>query len=610
MNDSQVIVHDWQDQFLADRAPEYSADGKTPRAGSQASNAGFGDGITLMIGQTPATGIQYSEGRALTSATAYACTRARAETLASLPSIIYRQVSQTVRERARGSDPWRLLYDEPNPHMDPMSFYELMNMRMVNRGNAFAEIERDGADNPIALWPIHPSRVVPRSERDGTRWRLYWDVFTDVKDPVNNSYIAHRVEDRNMLNICGFGGNGIIAPGVIDMGKEEVSIDLASQQYGATFFRNGARPSGVVEHPGYIDDDDQRAEFRADMNRLHSGMENWHKIPIMWNGAHWKEMQANPEQAQFLETRAFSARQLCKMWNVPPAIVQIFDDYKFNTVDAMIMQFVLTAVRPDAVRVERAISRKVLSYRDERGRLRQAYGEEYFLEFLLEGLLRGDPKKQAETLELKRRNGIVNANEWRAVDNLNPIGPQGDKYILPGGFGDLASLGSVPSSKPASSNGGSDNASASESGPAFDRERLIEAVSRKIGPRRNQARGASLRKKPNPLSERNRLIKSMALNQLDEALNRINAVLESERERLAAKGQELAKANWDRHQARLESALLPGCKSYALRSQKIQAERMASWLAESITALQFDGQEVYLSSLVARAAKHSYSEEK
>lgn len=599
----QLIVSDWTDS-LNYRDGSARDGGAAPSAlTDQQRNAGFGDGINLALSPTPQTGIAYSEQLALTSATAYACSRARAETLASLPSIVYQQVSEAIRQRARGTDPWRLLYDDPNPHMDATCFYELMNMRMVNRGNGFAEIERDGADNPIALWPIHPSRVLLRSEPDGNGWRIYWDILTDFKDPQNNSYVMHRIEDRNMLNVCGFGGNGIIAPGVIDMMREEISMDLTTRQYGASFFRNGGKPTAVIEHPAYLDDDDQRREFRADMNSILKGTENWNGVPIMWGGAKYKEIQVNPEQAQFLETRNFSARQVCRGYNVVPAIVQIFDDYKVNTVDAMIMQFVMMCVRPDAVRIERAITRKVLSYRDERGRLRQAFDGEFFLEFLLEGLLRGDAKKQAETFEIKRRNGVMNANEWRAKDNDNPIGPQGDKYILPGGFGDLNQLGSVPASKPASGGGGSDNASASgQSLPEFSRGRVIEAVDRAIGPRRNIVRGARVSKQSARARERS-LIKSMALNQLTEAVKRIDATLETERTRLAAKGKSLSQVHYDRYHARMEDALLPGCKSYATGST-IHAEQMARRLALALKNQQTrEGAEVSLKKLAARAAK-------
>jgi HK97 family phage portal protein len=583
----QVVVSDWQDNLNFEPGGNARSGSGAPRSAAY-DGRGFGAGVDINMMPTPQTGTQYSEALALTSATAYACSRARAETLGSLPAIVYQQATERIRQRARGTDPWRLLYDDPNPFMDATCFYELMNMRMVNRGNAFAEIERDRADNPIALWPIHPSRVLARSERDGNsnRWRLYWDVMTDVRDPSGQSYIMHRVEDRNMLNVCGFGGNGVIAPGVIDMGREEIALDLATRTYGSKFFKKGGKPQAVIEHPGYIDDDDQRRDFRSDMNRILEGEENWHGTPIMWNAAKYKEIQVDPQRAMFLESRAFSALQVCRLWNVAPPIVQIFADYKAKSIDEIIMMFVKHTVRPDAVRVERGVSRKVLSYRDDRGRLKAAFDGEFFLEFLLEGLLRGDAKKQAETLEIKRRNGVTNANEWREKDNENPLpGDQGEKYVLPGGFGDLATLGAMPDVKPSNGNGGSDNASASGHVPMFDRGQVINAVDRAIGPRRNIARGASLQKESTRDREK-RLVRSMALNQLTEAVDRISAVLENERERLAAKGQALAKINWDRHFARLESALLPGCKSYAILSAKIAPIEMANRLAMLIVGQQ------------------------
>ena len=129
----QLIVSDWTES-LPGRDGSARDGGAAPGAlTDQQRNAGFGDGINIAIGPLPQTGIQYSEQLALTSATAYACSRARAETLASLPSIVYQQVSEAIRQRARGTDAWRLLYDDPNPHMDSTCFYEVMNMRMVNR---------------------------------------------------------------------------------------------------------------------------------------------------------------------------------------------------------------------------------------------------------------------------------------------------------------------------------------------------------------------------------------------------------------------------------------------------------------------------------------------
>ncbi len=594
MRNSQIIVNDWLD-------PQTQAAEKVQATSAMKDNeaAWWGNTITGVYGATPTAGIALSEGRAMTSATAYACSRARAETLASLPPIVYQQFDLRRRSRANGSDPWYLLYDEPNPHMNSMTFYELMNLRQVNRGNAFAEIERDGRDRPIYLWPIHPSRVCPRRTEGGD---VEWIIYTDAKDALGQGYRSYTIPDRDMLNVCGFGGNGVIAPGIIDMGREEISFDLAVQQYGADFFGRGARPAGVVEHPGYEDDDDIRREFRSDMNRLHSGRENWNQVAILWRGAKYKEMQANPEQAQFLETRGYQARQLCRMWNVPPALIQIFDDYKFNTVDAMIMQFVMTCVRCDAERLEREFNRKILKTRDSRGRLKNTFDGEYFLEFMLAGLLRGDPKKQAETLEIKRRNGIINGNEWREVDNENPIGPQGDKYIVPGGFADLSKVGTGMSSS-SSSAGGTDNAKAESTDgdlPQFDRDRLIRAVERQIKGKRQTARGFTLRqpmavavagvKKKKKKSGGNKGkcgqigVTQAAVEVLAEASDRIERVMINEVARAKAKSQQLGDDAWDKHRQRLQSAVLPACRIYARHSAKINPESLAVAVAHAVAA--------------------------
>ncbi len=96
----------------------------------------------------------------------------------------------------------------------------------------------------------------------------------------------------------------------------------------------------------------------------------------------------------------------------------------------------------------------------------------------------------------------------------------------------------------------------------------------------------------------------MALEQLQEAVDRINAVLDNEQERLVAKGQQLGQVHWDRHQSRLESALLPGCKAYARISSKINSPAMAADLSRRLVAARradIDG--IPLRTLAGSASK-------
>lgn len=398
-------------------------------------------------GQKTTSGVVMDESRSMQLATIFACSRAIAETLGSLPGIVYEEMTEAERGRARGTPQWELLHDSPNPHMDSMQFYELNTLRLVNRGNAFCEIERNFRDEPVALWPIHPSRVRPWKNNDG---QLEYHVYVNRTsiypgerfDGKNAPYMV--IPERDMFNIVNFpSDDGVTCKGVLAYARETAGVGAATIQYAGSWFGNGARPSGVIEHPGWIPDPDRRITFREDLNRLHGGPENQNNLGILWEGAKWHAMQMGPDDAKFAETAGYTDKAFCRFYNVPPAVVQIFEDYKFATVDAMIRQFVLTCIRSYAVRWERAINSQILRTRDEAGRLRSVFQDGTFLfEFLLNALLRGDPKTQAEANAILRQWGVLNADEWRAQENLNPIaGGGGSKYVIAANYTTLDKVG-------------------------------------------------------------------------------------------------------------------------------------------------------------------------
>lgn len=530
------------------------------------------------FGSSPAAGMRLSVDQAMSVSAVYACTRARAEILASLPGMVFVELDDNVRRRHSDNPLWRLLHDAPNPEMDSMTFYELLQTRVVSRGNGLALIERDRRDIPIHLWPVHNSRVELQRDDSG---ELYWRVYSDYFDRSTDRLRWRDIPDRDMLNVVGFGSNGYKGTGVIPVAVEEISLNVAMTQYGGSFFKSGAKPVGFVEHPKFYDTKKQRREFREDMNRVHAGSENWNQIGVLWDGAKFKEMQYSPEQSQFIASRGYSAKQICSFFNVPPALVQIFDDYKFSTVDAMIQQFVMTCVRSDAIRLERAIKRQVVHTQgfDRNGQMVQLFKDPYVFEFIIEALLRGDPKKQAETLEIERRNGIRNANQWRALKNEEPLpGEQGEKYIVPGGFEDLSKLGQTYPSGSKSA-GGSDN---SPKSIAFDREQLIRSLEPAVPKHRDRSPGAIAEDATTLRDE----LSQAAIEVLQEANQRLGKVLAKELARVEKTGSSSERIDqaWAGHCQRLQNAFLPGCKVFCrYRSQD------AETLAESLAARLCDG---------------------
>ncbi len=331
---------------------------------------------------TTAAGNVFSDEQAMTVSTVYACLRAIAENLGSLPGLVYakRQGNAIwIAAQFRGSCCTMSRIRKWNS----MTFWELMATRQEARAMALRRSSATVRTTDCSLAPIHNSRVQP--------WRIdgkiQWQISTDTIDPRSEQYRSYMIPDRDMLNIVGFGGNGYLAPGTLPCAQEQVGFSIALQQYGSSFFKQGGKPLGIVEMPGYIDDEDERRQFRADLNALHTGRENWNKIGVLWHAGKWKEMQYGPEQVQMIASSNFSDKRICQFFRVPPAIVQIYDDYKFTSVDAMLQSFVMTCLRPIAVRFERAVNRKVLKYRDDRGRLVDAFDSPKIFEFLLGSLV-------------------------------------------------------------------------------------------------------------------------------------------------------------------------------------------------------------------------------
>ena len=54
----------------------------------------------------------------------------------------------------------------------------------------------------------------------------------------------------DILHIPGLGFDGLVGYSPIAMAKNAIGLAIATEEYGAKFFANGAAPGGVLEHPG------------------------------------------------------------------------------------------------------------------------------------------------------------------------------------------------------------------------------------------------------------------------------------------------------------------------------------------------------------------------
>ena len=387
------------------------------------------DSGTLFVFGRANSGEQVDEKSAMQIATVYACVRLLAESVAQLPLHLYRVTdSNGGKERARDHPLYKILYRQPNAEMSSFSFREVMMTHLLLWGNAYAQIVRDGKNTVLGLYPLLPENVeIDRTEK-GELYYIY-HAYTDEVPGENNKDIIFRRDE--ILHIPGLGFNGLVGFSPIAMMKNALGTTLAVEKYGASFFKNNGRPSGVLEHPGVLKDPQKIRENWMD---TYGGAGNAHKIAVLEEGMSYKPVSLPPEDSQFLSTREFGVEEICRIFRVPPHLVQDLKRSTFNNIEHQGISYVQYTLMPWLERFEQAIIKDVL-VGDEQ--------DEYFPKFNVDGLLRGDYKSRMEGYAIGRNNGWLSANDIRELENQDPLpeGEGGGSYLVNGTYIKLKDVG-------------------------------------------------------------------------------------------------------------------------------------------------------------------------
>ena len=261
--------------------------------------------------------------------------------------------------------------------------------------------------------------------------KLYYSYQRSQEEAptMKGNTVTLRPED--VLHIPGLGFDGLVGYSPIAMAKNAIGLAIATEEYGAKFFANGAAPGGVLEHPGTIKDPQR---VREAWQSQFGGSGNANKIAVLEEGMKYTPISISPEQAQFLETRKFQINEIARIFRVPPHMVGDLEKSSFSNIEQQSLEFVKYTLDPWVVRWEQAISRTLLTPEEKKC---------YFAKFNLDGLLRGDYQSRMNGYAIGRQNGWMSANDIRELENLDRIPPEegGDLYLINGNMLPLKNAG-------------------------------------------------------------------------------------------------------------------------------------------------------------------------
>lgn len=336
-----------------------------------------------------------------------ACVRVLAESISSLPVHLYERQDDGTKGKATQNPLYDVIHSQPNAWQTAIEFYDLGVNYLTLGGNFMARRIAGRRGSVDALEPIDPRHVKKvYQRRNGSR------VYE-----IDEEGDKYELDANDVLHVMGMSRKGLWGESVLGYARGAVGMAMAAERMGATLFKHGIRPSGAFIHPGNLGD----VAFSRLQQSLgeHQGSPNMHRALVLEEGMKWEQMSVTPEDAQFLETRKFQLEEIARIFRVPLHMIQHLDRATFNNIEHLSIDFVVHTLRPYLVRFEQAMRRDLITQRNR-----------FFVQFNVDGLLRGDVKSRYEAYGKAIQHEIMNSNEVRALENMNPR-PGGDEYRNP-----------------------------------------------------------------------------------------------------------------------------------------------------------------------------------
>jgi len=361
--------------------------------------------------ETNVSGQTVNEQTAMGLAAYFACIRNISEDIAKVPLNVRRQLRPRGNEFLYDHPVQKLLHDKANPEMTAFSFREVLTANALGYHGGFAEIQRDGAGRPLALWPIDPTTVTV-SRTVGTN-----DLVYEIRDGATTKIL----EADSVFHLHGLGFDGRTGYALTSIGAESLGAAIGIQKFNASFFSHGACLSGALQVPGKMDKP-ALDMLKASFNDAFTNASNSHKVILLEHGVEFNPFSIDPEKAQMIESMFGSIVEICRWFRMPPHKIQFLLYATYSNITSQAKEYVDDCLYAWFVRWEQEIRRKLFNPNTER---------DLYAKHNVTALLRGDPDSRANYYIKMWNAGCLSINDIRELEDLNPIGPAGDVYYVP-----------------------------------------------------------------------------------------------------------------------------------------------------------------------------------
>lgn len=352
--------------------------------------------------QALGTGNTYSERMSENFATVAACTSAIATAIASVPALTYRR-NGPARAEVFDNPVAELIRNGPNHHQTWPELMEAWVAQALLYGNGLLEIERDGV--AIVGLKLIPWQWV--SPLIGPSGRLVYDV-TEQTGLYGQTGRVRRLLAGDVIHLRDRSDDGILGRSRLSRSADTVAAAIQLNTFARNFIANGAQPSGAISTDHELSGE-MTASLREQLEARHRGAGEAGRVMVLTGGIKFEQFQVSPEDAELLGSRKFAVEEICRLFQVPPPIVQDYSHNTFTNADTAGRWFAQFTLGPWARKIEAVLSRGLFPA-----------GSGLELELDLSSFLRGDPQTRWAAHKIAVDGGILDPDEVREIEGFNP----------------------------------------------------------------------------------------------------------------------------------------------------------------------------------------------
>lgn len=332
--------------------------------------------------------------------------------VAKVPCHAYRRAGDG-KERDPGHPAYPLVRRKANRYQTAFQFKLQMAGQVLDGGNAYAWVERDGVSTPLNLWPLNP------------------DATYAVRANGELSYVTEaagrqaRLAAEDVLHFKGLGFDGLTGYSPRRYARETVDLGVSSRRYCQLDFKNSGRPAVVLEAPGALSQPAVE-RLKAGWQQMYTGLENSHKTAVLFEGLKAHVLSYNHNDLQLQQIREMSRQDVADVLGLPAHKLGDTGRTSFASLEQENQDYLDDSLDPWLCTFEDEFTDKLMTER-------QKAADTHFCEFLRESLMRADlaAKSNYYTKATGGRPWMTQ-REVRARENLNPLdGPTADVILEP-----------------------------------------------------------------------------------------------------------------------------------------------------------------------------------